>query len=211
MNRAIIVAATVLFGGGCAHDAEGHRVRSSTVRFDERSVSGPNISYTLEEDGTWAGMGGDRYALEGSEIRKVGAGFDHTGALIRPSGWVDIERRPDGLVYEPSWPTSTIWTFLTEDGQPIPRNLEVPLYLTARLGLSGAWVDLHVPGSEEAGVELKPDCALVLFAIQGRQVAGWAARKGAVCPEPRYPGRDALARLVAVRNEVWESPYRASP
>ena len=81
----------------------------------------------------------------------------------------------------------------------------------ARLGLSGAWVDLHVPGSEEAGVELKPDCALVLFAIQGRQVAGWAARKGAVCPEPRYPGRDALARLVAVRNEVWESPYMASP
>ena len=211
MSRSIIAVAVVLLAIGCAHTADGHRVRASTVRFDERSISGPNISYTLEVDGTWAGMGGDRYALEGSEIRKVGAGFDHTGALIRPSGWVDIERRPDGLVYEPSWPTSTIWTFLTEDGQPIPRNLEVPLYLTARLGLSGAWVDLHVPGSEEAGVELKPDCALVLFAIQGRQVAGWAARKGAVCPEPRYPGRDALARLVAVRNEVWESPYRASP
>ena len=194
MNRWIIAAAAVLFGSGCAHDAEGHWVRSSTVRFDERSVSGPNISYTLEVDGTWAGMGGDRYALDGSEIRKVGAGFDRTGALIRPSGWVDIERRPDGLVYEPSWPASTLWTFVTEDGQPIPRNLEVPLYLTARLG-----------------VELKPDCALVLFELQGRQVAGWATRKGAVCPEPRYPGRDALARLIAVRNENWESPYRASP
>jgi hypothetical protein len=58
-------------------------------------------------------------------------------------------------------------------------------------------------------VELKPDCALVLFELQGRQVAGWAARKGSVCPEPRYPGRDALARLVADRDEVWESPYRA--
>lgn len=211
MNRSFIALTAVLVGSGCAHDAEGHRLRSSTVRFDERSVSGPSIFYTLEEDGTWAGMSGDRYALEGSEIRKVGAGFDHTGALIRPSGWVDIERRPDGIVYEPSWPISTIWTFVTEDGQPIPRNLEVPLYLTAQLGLSGAWVNLHVPGSELAGVELKPDCAVVLFELQGRQVAGWATRKGAVCPEPRYPGRDALARLVAVRNEVWESPYRAAP
>lgn len=101
--------------------------------------------------------------------------------------------------------------FVTEDGQPIPRDLEVPLDLTARRGLSGAWVDLHVPGSELAGVELKPDCALVLFELQGRQVSGWAARKGAVCPEPRYPGCDALARLVADRNEIWESPYRADP
>jgi len=149
MSRSIIAVAVVLLAIGCAHTADGHRVRASTVRFDERSISGPNISYTLEVDGTWAGMGGDRHALEGSEIRKVAAGFDHTGALVRPSaGW---------------------------------------------------------------GVELKPDCALVLFELQGRQVAGWAARKGAVYPEPRYPGRDALARLVAVRNEVWESPYRASP
>jgi len=211
MNRSIIAVAAALLAAGCAHDAEGHRVRSSTVRFDDRSVSGPGFYYTLEEDGTWAGMSGDRYVLDGEEIRKVGGGFDHTGALIRPSGWVDVQRRPDGLVYEPSWPTSTIWTFLTEDGQPIPRNLEVPLYLTARLGLSGTWVTLRIPGSELAGVELKPDCGLVLFEFQGRQVAGWAARKGAVCPEPRYPGRDALARLVTYRNEVWESPYRANP
>ena len=42
-------------------------------------------------------------------------------------------------------------------------------------------------------------------------VIAWVARKGAVCPEPRYPGSDAMARLVAVRNEVWESPYRPSP
>jgi len=211
MNRSIIAVAAALLAAGCAHDAEGHRVRSSTVRFDDRSVSGPGFSYTLEEDGTWAGMSGDRYVLDEEEIRKVGGGFDHTGALIRPSGWVDVQRRPDGLVYEPSWPTSTIWTFLTEDGQPIPRNLEVPLYLTARLGLSGTWVTLRIPGSELAGVELKPDCGLVLFELQGRQLAGWAARKGAVCPEPRYPGRDALARLVTYRNEVWESPYRANP
>ena len=211
MNRLIVLVAAGLLGSACAHDSEGHRVRVSTIRFDDRSVSGPNVFYTLEEDGSWAGKGGDRYALDGDDIRKVGAGFDRTGSLIPPAGWVEIDRRPDGLVYTPSWPTSRIWTFVTEDGQPIPRNLEVPLYLTTRLGLAGAWVDLYVPGSEQAGVELKPDCALVLFELQGRQVAGWVVRNGAVCPEPRYPGKDALAKLVAVRNEVWESPYRAAP
>lgn len=211
MNRLMAVVAVVLLGSACAHDSEGHRVRVSSVRFDDRSVTGPYDVYTLQDDGTWAGNAGARYILDGDDIRKVGAGFDRTGHLIPPAGWVEIDRRPDGLVYTPSWGHSRIWTFVTEDGQPIPRNLELPLYLTARIGLSGAWVDLYVPDSEQAGIELKPDCALVLFEMQGRQVAGWVTRTGAVCPEPRYPGKDALAKLVRARNEVWESPYRPVP
>jgi hypothetical protein len=209
MNRSLIAVAAVLLASGCAHDAEGHRLRSTSVRFDERSISGPGFVYTLEDDGAWAGSNGDRYRLDGDEIRKVGAGFDKTGYLIRPAGWVDVERRPDGLVYTPSWPTSIMWTFVTEDVQPIPRDLEAPLYLTSRIGLEGAIVDFRSPGSEQAGIELKPDCGVVLFDLKGRQVAGWAVRKGSVCPEPRYPGKDALARIIAVRNEVWQSPYRA--
>ncbi|HEY1905676.1 MAG TPA: hypothetical protein VGG91_06525, partial [Myxococcaceae bacterium] len=147
MNRLFVLVGAVLLGSACAHDSQGHRVRVSTIRFDDRSVSGPNVFYTREEDGTWAGKGGDRYLLDADEIRKVGAGFDRTGHLMPPAGWVEIDRRPDGIVYTPSWSTSRVWTFVTEDGQPIPRNLEVPLYLTARLGLAGAWVDLYVPGS----------------------------------------------------------------
>ena len=211
MSRSIIAVAAVLVASGCAHDAEGHRVRNTTIRFDERSVSGPGFDNTLEEDGTWATSSGARYRLDGDEIRKVGAGFDGTGGLVRPAGWVDVERRPDGLVFTPSWPTSVIWTFVTEDGLPIPRDLEMPLYIAAGFGLEGAIVDLRTPGSEVVGIDLKPDCAVVLFDLKGRLVAGWVTRNGSVCPEPRYPGRDALARLVAVRNEVWESPYRARP
>ncbi|HET6982065.1 MAG TPA: hypothetical protein VFI53_07985, partial [Myxococcaceae bacterium] len=100
---------------------------------------------------------------------------------------------------------------VTEDGQPIPTDLEAPLYIAACLGLGGHWIDLYTPGSEKAGIPLEPDCATVLFDLQGRQVAGFVARQGAVCPAPVYPGRDALARLIAVRNEVWESPERPAP
>jgi hypothetical protein len=60
-------------------------------------------------------------------------------------------------------------------------------------------------------VEVKPDCALVLFELQGRQVAGWVVRNGAVCPEPRHPGKDALAKLVAVWNEVLGKPVPGGP
>jgi len=191
----------VLLVTACTYDSAGRRVRTGDIRFDERSITG-RVVLTLQDDGTWSHL----YVQQGDEIRSV-VGLD---GLIKASGWVDIERRPDGLVYEPSWPISNIWTFVTEDGQPIPRNLEVPLYLVAQLGLVGARVDIHTPGSEQAGVEVKPDCWLILFELQGRQVAGWATRKGAVCPEPRYPP-GAPTRLAAVRNEVWESQYRPQP
>jgi len=83
----------------------------------------------------------------------------------------------------------------------------VPLYLLTRIELDGQWVNLRTPHSELAGVPLPPDCALVLFDLQGRQVAGWAASKGASCPEPSYPA-GALPRLVEARNEVWQTQYR---
>ncbi|HUM12514.1 MAG TPA: hypothetical protein VLT82_16325 [Myxococcaceae bacterium] len=199
------------FAAGCAHyNSQGRAVRVGSVRFDARSVSAPNIVYTLEDDGTWAGMGGDRYQRLGDDLRKVGA-FSPTPSLIRPSGWVTIDRRPDGLMYTPSYPGGAIWTFVTEDGRALPADLEIPLYLAAGIGLSGQWIDLHTPASEQAGIPLEADCATVLFDIEGRQVAGFVGRQGTACPEPRYPGREALARLVAARNEVWESPARPLP
>src|SRR4029453_12219970 len=75
----------------------------------------------------------------------------------------------------------------------------------------GQWIDLFTPGSEQAGIALKADCAVVLFDLQGRQVAGFVSRQGAACSDPRYPGQQTLARLVKVRNEVWESPVRPAP
>ena len=209
-SSCVLGAALAMVAAGCAHDSQGHWIRTARIRFDARSLSGPGLMYTLEDDGTWAGMGGDRYAREGDAVRKVGA-FGPTPSIIRPSGEIRIDERPDGLVYTPSYLGAPIWTFVTEDGQPIPKDLEIPLYLAARLGLDGAWINLWTPGSEKAGIPLEPDCGTVLFDLQGRQVAGWVANQGAACPEPRYPGRDALTRLVADRNEVWESPERPGP
>jgi hypothetical protein len=196
---------------GCAHyDSKGRAVRTGAARFDAQSVSAPGVVYTLESDGTWAGMGGDRYQLVGDDLRKVGA-FGPTPSLIRPSGWVTIDRRPDGLMYIPSYPGGRIWTFVTEDGEPIPAELEIPLYLAAQLGLGGHWIDMFTPGSEYAGMPLGPDCASVLFDIQGRQVAGFVASQSAACVDPRYPGKQTLTKLIGVRNEVWESPSRPLP
>ena len=210
MQRTHVFGAVLAFvAAGCAHyDQQGRAVRTGPARFDARSVSAPGIVYTLSEDGSWAGMDGDRYERVGDDLRKVGA-FGPTPSLIRPSGWVTIDHRPDGLMYLPSYPGGRIWTFVTEDGEPIPSELEVPLYLAAQLGLGGHWVDFYTPGSEQAGIPLESDCATVLFSMEGRQVAGYVGSQGAACPDPRYPGKQALGRLISVRNEVWESQYRA--
>src|SRR4029450_10977910 len=100
----ILGAAVVLLVAGCAHDSSGRRVRSGNVRFDEWSITGPYVELTLVPNGTWSNL----CLQQGDEIRPV-QGFGGNG-LIPPSGWVDIERRPDGLVYEPSWRISNIWT-----------------------------------------------------------------------------------------------------
>jgi len=212
MRRTQLLGATLAFVvAGCAHyDAQGRAVRTGPARFDAKSVTAPGTSYTLQQDGTWAGLGGDRYLMVGDDIRKEEA-FGPTPSLIRPSSYVAVDRRPDGLSYTPSYPGGRIWTFVTEDGGPLPRDLEVPLYLAAQLGLSGQWISMHVPGSEVAGIPLDPDCSIILFDIQGRQVAGWVARQGAVCPTPRYLGSEVLARLNGERNEVWESSARPFP
>jgi hypothetical protein len=100
-----------------------------------------------------------------------------------------IERTTMGLVYTPSYPGGPIWTFATEDGGPIPPDLEVPLYLAAQLGLSGHWIDVLTPGSELAGIPLDEDCATVLFDVRGRKIAGFVGRQGAACREsPERPG-----------------------
>ena len=51
----------------------------------------------------------------------------------------------------------------------------------------------------------------MLFDLQGRQVAGFVARQGGACAEPRYPGKATLMKMISVRNEVWESPERPLP
>ena len=212
MQRTHVFGAVLAFvAAGCAHyDQQGRAVRTGPARFDAQSVSAPGVVYTLESDGSWAGMGGDRYERVGDDIRKVGA-FAPTPSLIRPSGWVTVDRRPDGLMFLPSYPGGRIWTFVTEDGQPIPAELEIPLYLAAQLGLGGQWIDLFTPGSEYAGLPLGPDCATVLFDLQGRQVAGFVANQGAACADLQYPGKKTLAKMISVRNEVWESPERPLP
>jgi hypothetical protein len=213
MKRTHVIAVVLsLLATGCAtYDSKGRAVRSGSTRFDANSVSAPpGLVYTRASDGSWGGMTGDRYERVGDDLRKVGA-FGPTPSLITPSGWVTIDRRPDGLMYLPSYLSAPVWTFVTEDGRPLPSDLEIPLYLAARLGLSGQWVNLWTPDSEQAGIPLQADCSVVLFDVQGRQVAGFVGRQGAACPDPRYPGREALARLIATRNEVWESPARPMP
>ena len=73
-------AAVVLLVAGCAHDSSGRRVRSGDIRFDERSITGPNVELTLVPDGTWSNW----YVQQGDEIRagdpvvlvQLGAGRD---------------------------------------------------------------------------------------------------------------------------------------
>jgi len=212
MQRTHVFGAVLAFVvAGCAHyDQQGRAVRTGAARFDAQSVSAPGVVYTLESDGTWAGIGGDHYLRVGDDLRKEGA-FGPTPSIIRPSGWVTIDRRPDGLMYIPSYPGGRIWTFVTEDGEPIPADLEIPLYFASQLGLGGHWIDITTPGSEQAGIPLGPDCSAVLFDLQGRQVAGFVARQGGACADPRYPGKQTLAKMISVRNEVWESPERPAP
>lgn len=212
MNRMhVIGVALAVVTAGCAYDAQGKRIRNGPARFDAHSVSSPKGgAYTLESDGTWAGLYGDRYERVGDSIRKVGA-FGPTPSLITPSGWVEIDHLPDGLMYTPSYSSSGIWTFVTEDGKPIPQDLEVPLYLAARLGLGGQRVNVWTPADDDSGPKLESNCGLVLFEIQGRQVAGWNTPHGAVCPAPKYPAHGTVVTLNKKRGEVWESPVRAGP
>ena len=169
--------------------AAGRWVRSGDIRFDERSITGPNVTLTLEDDGTWSHI----TSSEETRFRFVGAGSRRASSEPR-AGWTSSGVRTVSS-YEPSWPISNIWTFVTEDGQPIPRNLEVPLYLVAQLGLVGSSSRHPHPrigagrGGGEAGLLAHP------LRVTGPSGRGLGTRKGAVCPEPRYPaGRAGPAR-----------------
>ena len=210
IRRFVIGVALIAVMSGCAYNAQGQRVRSSQARFDAQSVSSPKTVYTLSSDGTWAGLQGDRYERVGDSIKKVGA-FGSSPSLIRPSGWVSIDRLPDGVMYTASYYSAGTWIFVTEDGKPIPEELEVPLYLAAQLGIGGHKVNVWKPAQDDNGPELASDCELTLFEIQGRQVAGWFLQHGAVCPAANYPGKTTLTKMVRSRGEVWESTVRPAP
>ncbi len=213
MNRRRLIAALVSVASitaGCAHDSEGHQVREGLARFDATSVgtSGGTVVRLLP-DGTW-GLGVTQYERVGDQLRAVGVLPYET--LIRGYSYVTIERLPNGVRYTPSYYSAPIWTFVTEDGKGIPVDLEVPLYFAARIGLGGQWVNIWEPPKDDTGPHLVTDCGVVLFELRGgRQVAGWLAHQGAICPAPKYPGRETLARLIYTRNEVWESPQRPPP
>lgn len=211
MNRMHVIGlALAVVTAGCAYDSSGRRIRNGAARFDAKSVSSPKTVYTLEGDGSWAGLHGDRYERVGDQIRKVGA-FSSTPSLIRPSGWVEIEHLPDGLVYTPSYYSTGIWTFVTEDGKPLPADIEVPLYLATQLGLGGQSVNVWKQADDDSAPELESGCGLVLLEIQGRHVAGWVSQQSAICPAPTYPARPTVATLNKRRGEVWESPARPGP
>ncbi len=169
MKRTHVVAVVLSFvAAGCAtYDSKGRWVRTGSTRFDAQSVStAPAIVYTLESDGTWAGMDGDRYERVGDDLRKVGA-FSPTPSLIRPSGWVTIERRPDGLMYTPSYLGGAISDLRHRGRTAAP----------CRPGSSA--VPRGPPGAERA-VDQPPDPGL----RAGRHPAGGGLLGGAL----RHPG-----------------------
>ena len=205
MNRLELIASVVVVAlmTGCAHDAEGHQIRTGNVRFDTHSVSTQNgYVITLNSDGTW---GPFRMRRVGDQIRG-----DFAGAAGY-YGYTQVDRLPNGVMYTPSSSRAPIWTFVSEDGRPLPADLEIPLYLAAQQGLPGQWVSIWEPARDFRGPQLVAGCRLVLFEMEGRQVAGWVARQGAECPVANYPGRELLARVIYSRNEVWESPLRPLP
>jgi hypothetical protein len=50
----VLGAAAVLLATAWTHDSSGRWVRRGDIRFDERSITGPNVTLTLEDDGSWS-------------------------------------------------------------------------------------------------------------------------------------------------------------
>lgn len=195
--------------GGCVHTPDGVRKRTGLARFDANSVTSPTNSYTREADGTWAGLKGDRYIVEDDSIRAVAA-FATSGFIVSGSTRVNIDRAADGVAFIPTAAHAN-WIFVTEDGRAIPRDLEVPMYFAARLGMGGTRITFPDPDYREEWWHLGPDCSVTVFDLQGRRVAAWAQRRGGVaCPQVHFPDPKILAFLEKGRNEHWESPLRAA-
>ena len=230
----LAAALLALLATACAHDSQGRTARTGETRFDETSVSNRKMILALEENGTWS----NRYRRVGDRIQSIGSpwaslGFPlgsadqddspliHGAPYIPSDGWVTIRTLPNGVSYIPSWVSGGIWTFVTADGHPLPGDLEVPLYLAAKFGLTGQWVRLWSGADSNSFTQARPvsvergspnfegPCGLILFTIRERPVAGWVSRQGATCPRPVYPSLDSLADITF--DEVWESPYRHLP
>jgi hypothetical protein len=206
--RGFVAGVLVLGLGGCVHGSDGTRERIGDARFDATSVTTPNESYYLLSDGSWAGSRGDRYIVQDGALQAM-APFATSGPIVGGQTRVWIDREDDGLRFTPTSSRATKWTFVSEDGKAIPRDLEIPLYIAAQLGLGGLWVTYHDPDYLDAVWHLGTDCSVVVFDLKGRRVAGWYERQGGnPCPAPKFPDVQVLARLAQVRNERWASPLR---
>ena len=206
--RGVVAGLLILGLAGCVHGPDGVRERSGEARFDAQSVSSSTESYNRLSDGSWAGLRGDSYLVQDGALQAAGP-FATSGPIIGGATRVWIDREDDGLRFTPSSSRATRWTFVTEDGKGIPHDLEVPLYIAAQLGLGGLWVTYHDPDYVDALWHLGSDCAVVVFDLQGRRVAGWYERPGGdPCPAPKFPDGQVLTRLAQRRNERWASPLR---
>jgi len=206
--RGFLGGLLVLGLGACATASDGVRERIGDARFDAKSVTTPTESYFLLSDGTWAGSRGDRYWVQDGALQAV-APFATSGPIIGGQTRVWIDRADDGVHFTPTSSRAAHWTFVTEDGKGIPRDLEVPLYIAAQLGLGGLWVTFHDPDYLEPLWHLGADCQVVVFDLSGRRVAGWYERQGGdPCPAARFPDGQVLSRLAQRRNERWASPLR---
>ena len=206
--RGVVGGLLVVGLGACATANDGVRERVGDARFDAKSVTTPTDSYFLLSDGTWAGSRGDRYWVQDGALQAV-APFASSGPIVGGQTRVWIDREGDGVSFTPTSSRAEHWTFVTEDGSAIPKDLEVPLYIAANLGLGGLWVTYHDPDYLEALWHLGTDCEVVVFELNGRRVAGWFERQGGnPCPAAKFPDAQVLSRLSQRRNERWASPVR---
>jgi len=187
------------FLAACAHQTDEWPTRTGVLRFDEKSVTSPYVSYSRTSDGSWAGLNGERYERVGDTLRATGSPSPRHHPVIYPTGFVRIERLPNGLVYTPSYDTVPVWTFVTEDGNPLPEDIEIPLYLAARIHLSG--VGYKGPGG----------CPALIFQIQDRNVAArwWFPNEGPDQCALVFPEGGAAAWTAASENLV--QAYRPLP
>src|SRR5262249_60530944 len=94
--RGVVAGCLALGLVGCATSSDGTRERTGLARFDASSVSSPTASYSLQSDGTWAGMRGDRYMVKNDEIQAV-APFATSRPIVGGSTKIFIDRDDNGL------------------------------------------------------------------------------------------------------------------
>ena len=88
MNRLQPIASVVAVAltTGCAHDPEGHQIRTGNVRFDAQSVtSSGGYTAMLNSDGTWGTL---RYERVGDQIR------GQFGGAAGDYGYVQVDQLP---------------------------------------------------------------------------------------------------------------------